>query len=315
MFSQPINQFFKTTSPVFKEFRFTLNANDIIQWLVLLISLFYLAFRDQGGLSWIKTLIPTPGNKDTAADTDPAPETRDAAPEPDPAPAPQPTSEMNHPDWVGVLLKERHEMSLMMKEYLSPAGEKSSPCLKEGEYDDAAVEPIDVTSVQVPAELQGHTQPAAVTPVETRKSKMKRRNLDKEDQRRGPSKPAGEPEVEIITESLSYENLHNLQKDVAKWGQEAFTTWLLQVWDLMGTGVHLDGTEARNLGSLSQDSGVDQIFIREPGTLPLWEWLLMSVGERFVNKERMQEHHNKMHWKTLEEGIQQLREGAVLEVQ
>ena len=37
----------------------------------------------------------------------------------------------------------------------------------------------------------------------------------------------------------------------------------------MGTGVHLDGTEARNLGSLSQDSGVDQIFVREPGPLPL----------------------------------------------
>ena len=82
----------------------------------------------------------------------------------------------------------------------------------------------------------------------------------------------------------------------------------------MSTSVHLDSTEARNLGSLSQDSGVDQIFVREPGPLPLWERLLMSVRKRFVNRERMQEHHNRMQWKTLEEGIQQLKEVAVLEV-
>ncbi|KAF4792227.1 hypothetical protein TURU_123189 [Turdus rufiventris] len=200
----------------------------------------------------------------------------------------------------------------MMKEYLSPAGEK--PCLKEGESNDAAVEPIDVTSAQVPAELQGHTQPATVAPVETRKSKMKTRHLDKEDQRGGPSQPAGEPEVEIITESLSYENLRNLQKDIARGGREAFTSWLLQVWVLMSTGMQLDGTEARNLGPLTQDSGVDQIFVREQSPLPLWKRLFMSVRERFVNKERMEEHHHRMQWKTLEEGIQQLREVAVLEV-
>ncbi|RMB89430.1 hypothetical protein DUI87_34190 [Hirundo rustica rustica] len=40
----------------------------------------------------------------------------------------------------------------------------------------------------------------------------------------------------------------------------------------------------------------------------------MSVRERFVHRDRMQEHHHRMRWKTLEEGIQQLREVAVLEV-
>ncbi|RMC04379.1 hypothetical protein DUI87_19200 [Hirundo rustica rustica] len=40
----------------------------------------------------------------------------------------------------------------------------------------------------------------------------------------------------------------------------------------------------------------------------------MSVRERFVHRERMQEQHHRMHWKTLEEGIQNLREVAVLEV-
>ncbi|RMC19012.1 hypothetical protein DUI87_03615 [Hirundo rustica rustica] len=40
----------------------------------------------------------------------------------------------------------------------------------------------------------------------------------------------------------------------------------------------------------------------------------MSVRERFVHRDRMQEHYHRMRWKTLEEGIQQLREVAVLEV-
>ena len=90
IFSQPITQFFKTIPPIFMEFGPALNANDIIQWLMLLTCLFYLALRDKAGLSWIKTLIPTP-------------ETRDAAPEPDPAP--QPISERKHLEWVGFLVK------------------------------------------------------------------------------------------------------------------------------------------------------------------------------------------------------------------
>ncbi|XP_005061071.1 PREDICTED: uncharacterized protein LOC101811939 [Ficedula albicollis] len=221
---------------------------------------------------------------------------------------------MNHPEWVGVLLREMWGMGQMLKEDFSPAGEKPSPCPKEGESDGAAVEPVDVVSVQVPAGSQGQPQPAAVAPVETRKSKIKTRHLDNGDQPGGSSQPAREPEVEIVTESLSYDSLSNLRKDIARRGREPFTTWLLRVWDLTGTGVQLDGTEARNLGSLAQDSGVDHIFLREQGLLSLWHQLLMSVRERFVHKESMQEHHRRMCWKTLEEGIQQLREVAILEV-
>ncbi|RMC13464.1 hypothetical protein DUI87_08537 [Hirundo rustica rustica] len=40
----------------------------------------------------------------------------------------------------------------------------------------------------------------------------------------------------------------------------------------------------------------------------------MSVRERFVHRDRMQEHQHRMRWKTLEQGIQKLREVAVLEV-
>ncbi|KAF4793633.1 hypothetical protein TURU_109566 [Turdus rufiventris] len=117
-----VDKMFGSTPPVFEGFKSPLNANDIIQWLVLLIGLSYLTFRDKGELSWITTLIPTPENRDGAADIDPVPETRDAVPEPDPAP--QPTSERNHPEWVGILVKQMSKMSQMTEEYLSPAVDK-----------------------------------------------------------------------------------------------------------------------------------------------------------------------------------------------
>ncbi|RMB99702.1 hypothetical protein DUI87_23704 [Hirundo rustica rustica] len=154
----------------------------------------------------------------------------------------------------------------MLREYLSPvvaslapAAGKPSPCPDKGESDGAAAESTDVTTVQVPAEPQGQPQTAAVAPVETKKNKVKSEHLGNKDKKGGPSQPMGESEVEIITESLSYESLRNLQKDLARQGHEAYTAWLLRVWDLIGTGVQLDNSEARNLGPLTQDSGVNQV--------------------------------------------------------
>lgn len=74
-------------------------------------------------------------------------------------------------------------------------------------------------------------------------------------------------------------SLRNLHKDFVQRGHEAYTAWLLRVWDLMGTGVQLDGGEARNLGALTQDSGINQIFVRELGSLSLRKRLLISVRE------------------------------------
>ncbi|RMB97177.1 hypothetical protein DUI87_26338 [Hirundo rustica rustica] len=140
----------------------------------------------------------------------------DAGPRPEPAP--QPTSEMNHPDWVGVLVKE---MGQMLKEHISPvvasldsapAAGKPSPCPEKGDSDGAAVGPTDVTTIQVPAEPQGHHSQQQL---EAKKYKMKSEHPGNKDKKRGPSQPAGQPEVVIITESLKHESLHNLQKDIA----------------------------------------------------------------------------------------------------
>ncbi|RMC20680.1 hypothetical protein DUI87_01532 [Hirundo rustica rustica] len=133
IFSQTFTLLFGSAPPAFVGFK-SLNANDIIQWLVLLVCLFCLAFRDKGRLTWIITLIPTLEDRDTA---------------PQPDPAPQPASEINHPDSV----KEFHEMGQMLREYLSPvvaslapAGGKPSPYPDKGESDGAAMEPTDVTT-------------------------------------------------------------------------------------------------------------------------------------------------------------------------
>ncbi|RMC04395.1 hypothetical protein DUI87_19216 [Hirundo rustica rustica] len=237
IFSQPFTQLFGPTPPVFEGFK-SLNVNDIIQWLVLLVCLFCLAFRDKGRLTWITTLIPTLENKDAAPQPEPVPQP-DPAPQPEPVPqpdpatqpepvpqpdtVPQPASGINHPDLV-------KEIGEMLREYLSPvvaslapAAGKPSPCPDKGESDGAAAEPTDVTTVQVPAEPQGQPQPAAVAPVETKKYKVKSEHPGNKDKKGGPSQPGEESEVEIITKSLTYESLRNLQKDLARRGREAYT--------------------------------------------------------------------------------------------
>lgn len=77
--------------------------------------------------------------------------------------------------------------------------------------------------------------------------------------------------------------------------------------------MQLDSGQARNLGSLIQDMGIYQVFMREPWPFSLWEQLLTSVRERIVLRNRMQDRRRRMPWKAIEEGIQHLREVAVPE--
>ncbi|RMC22178.1 hypothetical protein DUI87_03051 [Hirundo rustica rustica] len=204
VFSLPFNQFFVPTPPAFEGFQFPLDTNQ-----VLLIILAYLAFRKKVRLTWItaQTAAPETGNIVMGPDTAPeirhaatgpdtAPQNRDAGPAPDPAP--QPTSEMNHPEWVGVPVKE---VGKILKEHISPevaslapAGGKPTPCPEEEESDGAAAEPTDVTTVQVPAEPQRQSQPAAVAPVETKKYKTKSEHPGNKDKK-------GEKIIQILLES------------------------------------------------------------------------------------------------------------------
>lgn len=141
-FPQSFTHLFGHTPPGFEALRFSLDAHDTIQRLVLLIGLIYLAFRDKVGLSWVTTLTPTPETRDAAQEQ--ATGARDTAPQPDPAPLS--TLEMNHPDWTGV----QEETGRVLREYSSSDGANPSPCFKEGKSNGAAMEPTEITTVQVP---------------------------------------------------------------------------------------------------------------------------------------------------------------------
>lgn len=65
--------------------------------------------------------------------------------------------------------------------------------------------------------------------------------------------------------------------------------------------------EAKQLGFLSQDAGIG----KRPKTLSLWNWLLSSMRERYLCTGDPLVHRDK--WNTMEQGIQYLREWAVLE--
>ncbi|RMC16708.1 hypothetical protein DUI87_06301 [Hirundo rustica rustica] len=124
--------------------------------------------------------------------------------------------------------------------------------------------------------------------------------------------PAEETEPEIITRSLSLGELRDLRREFTRQTNESILTWLLRIWDAAANDTILDGSEARQLGSLSRDVVIDQGIGRTQQTLSLWRRLLTSVRDRYLCKEDLQVHQGK--WSTMEQGTRCLRELAVLEI-
>ncbi|RMC19883.1 hypothetical protein DUI87_03449 [Hirundo rustica rustica] len=82
--------------------------------------------------------------------------------------------------------------------------------------------------------------------------------------------------------------------------------------DDSGEATMLDGTEARHLGSLSHDPVIDQEMMREASPCSLWERVLGSVAQRYLCADNL--YMQQTQWKTIEQGIQRLREMAVVEI-
>lgn len=80
----------------------------------------------------------------------------------------------------------------------------------------------------------------------------------------------------------------------------------------MANDTILDGSEARQLESLSQGVVIDQGIGKRQETLGLWQRLLSSVRERHLCKEDL--HVQQGQWNMMEQGIRCLRELAVLEI-
>ncbi|KAK4810743.1 hypothetical protein QYF61_007717 [Mycteria americana] len=142
----------------------------------------------------------------------------------------------------------------------------------------AAAPNNSVTSIAV----QTGNEPVSVSvaPIHKKKSwKRKSARLEREDEGAGPSQREEEEEEELDSGANSLE---------------------------------LEGKEAKQLGSLSREGGIDKAIGKGEPARSLWRRLLSAIRERYPFKEDVVYRSGK--WTTMEKGIQYLRELAVLEV-
>ncbi|KAK4806949.1 hypothetical protein QYF61_027316 [Mycteria americana] len=180
----------------------------------------------------------------------------------------------------------------------------------------AAAPNNSVTSIAV----QTGNEPVSVSvaPIHKKKSwKRKSARLEREDEGAGPSQGEEEEEEELVNEtkttrSLSLSELRDMQKDFSHRPGEHIATWLLRCWDSGANSLELEGKEAKQLGSLSREGGIDKAIGKGAPARSLWRRLLSAMKERYPFKEDVVYRPGK--WTTMEKGIQYLRELAVLEV-
>ncbi|KAK4807120.1 hypothetical protein QYF61_018461 [Mycteria americana] len=103
-----------------------------------------------------------------------------------------------------------------------------------------------------------------------------------------------------------------MRKDFSRHPGEHIATWLLRCWDSGANSLELEGKEAKQLGSLSTEGGIDKAIGKGEPARSLWRRLLSAIRERYPFKEDVVYRSGK--WTTMEKGIQYLRELAVLEV-
>ncbi|GAB0206759.1 hypothetical protein GRJ2_003141500 [Grus japonensis] len=134
-----------------------------------------------------------------------------------------------------------------------------------------------------------------------------------DDDELGPSREQEEePEPEVITQSLSLSELRDMRKDFSRLPGEHIITWLLRCWDNGASSLELEGREAKQLGSLSREGGIDKAIGKKAQALSLWRRLLSSVRERYPFSKDVICRPGK--WTAMERGIQYLRELAVREM-
>ncbi|GAB0198638.1 hypothetical protein GRJ2_002329200 [Grus japonensis] len=163
------------------------------------------------------------------------------------------------------------------------------------------------------AEPKDQPIPVSVAPIHKKKYTRKSVRLVRDDDEPGPSREQEEePEPEVITRSLSLSELRDMRKDFSRLPGEHIITWLLRCWDNGASSLELEGREAKQLGSLSREGGIDKAIGKKAQALSLWRRLLSSVRERYPFSEDVVCRPGK--WTTMERGIQYLRELAVREM-
>ncbi|GAB0209156.1 hypothetical protein GRJ2_003381300 [Grus japonensis] len=152
-----------------------------------------------------------------------------------------------------------------------PAGSKMDLLL-------AKAEPISDSGTV--AKPKDQPIPVSVAPIHKKKYTRKSVRLVKDDDEPGPSREQEEePEPEVITRSLSLRELRDMRKDFSRLPGEHIITWLLRCWDNGASSLELEGREAKQLGSLSREGGIDKAIGKKAQALSLWRRLLSSVRE------------------------------------
>ncbi|KAK4810677.1 hypothetical protein QYF61_007477 [Mycteria americana] len=114
----------------------------------------------------------------------------------------------------------------------------------------------------------------SVAPIHKKKSwKRKSARLEREDEGAGPSQ--GEEEEELVNEtettrSLSLSELRDMRKDFSRGPGEHIVTWLLRCWDSGASSLELEGKEAKQLGSISREGGIDKAIGKGEPARSLW---------------------------------------------
>ncbi|RMC19464.1 hypothetical protein DUI87_04076 [Hirundo rustica rustica] len=181
----------------------------------------------------------------------------------------------------------------------------------------SGVKPTDTQSEAEPTDTKLEAQPtgtrSGVQPTSTRSGAQPTgtRSGAQPTATRSGAQPTATTSGDTI-ESFSLKDLHGLRKDYTRRPDESIISWLVHLWDAAGEATMLDGTEARHLGSLSHDPVIDQEMMREASPCSLWERVLGSVAQRYLCADNL--YTQQTQWKTIEQGIQHLREMAVVEI-
>ncbi|KAK4806844.1 LOW QUALITY PROTEIN: hypothetical protein QYF61_012565 [Mycteria americana] len=195
-------------------------------------------------------------------------------------------------------------------------GTVAAPALPVTGTATAAAPDNSVTSTAV----QPGNEPMSVSvaPIHKKKSwKRKSARLEREDEGARPSQREEDEDEELVNEtettrSLSLSELRDMRKDFSRRPGEHIVTWLLRCWDSGARSLELEGKEAKQLGSLSREGGIDKAIGKGEPARSLWRRLLSAIKERYPFKEDVVYRSGK--WTTMEKGIQYLRELAMLEV-
>jgi len=109
--------------------------------------------------------------------------------------------------------------------------------------------------------------PAAVAPVKLKRDAKKSDHSGKDNNKPGSSQ---DTETEIITQSLYLSEPRDMQKDFSYHPGEHIVIWLLRCWDNGASSLELEVKEAKQLGSLAREGGIDKTIGKKAQVLSLW---------------------------------------------